>query len=513
MKKLITLLFFVILTITTYAQGAPFVTRWNLSYPGFDNDRINLNLSITDTVTYSWQELSPGNDSGFGIFTSNYENVMGLPPGSIIRLSIDSANINSLVIGASSSRSRLIDIESWGSMNWTSMYKAFVGCNYMNISATNIPNISGLTDMSHAFSACDLLTGPINISSWNTAQVTSMFDLFYKATNFNQPIGSWNTSAVTNMRSVFSEASIFNQDISNWNTASVYEMAEMFAYTNKFNKPIGDWITDSVHFMQGMFRGAVSFNQPLGNWNTLLVENMGLMFCGAIAFNQSIGNWQTASVTDMRGMFSSAKVFNQPLDNWNTAEVRDMAYMFAGATAFNQTLGNWTLNSNVILTSMLDTCGLDCNNYSNTLIGWAANPNTPNGRTLGALNMQYNAAGAAARATLISKGWTITGDAPSTDPAQCLSTIGITDPTTLESLQLSPNPFTNHINLSLAAPTASTLQVSISNTLGQIVYVKQEQIASGLHNQTIILDNIPAGIYMVKVALGNRSATNKLVHY
>jgi hypothetical protein len=60
---------------------------------------------------------------------------------------------------------------------------------------------------------------------------------------------------------------------------------------------------------------------------------------------------------------------------------------------------------------MLDNSGMDCKNYSITLIGWANNINTPNGLNLGASGINYGTNAASSRNYLLNtKGWTITGD-------------------------------------------------------------------------------------------------------
>ncbi len=41
-----------------------------------------------------------------------------------------------------------------------------------------------------------------NIGDWNTAAVSSMYNMFQSATPFNQNIASWNTASVSNMASV-----------------------------------------------------------------------------------------------------------------------------------------------------------------------------------------------------------------------------------------------------------------------------------------------------------------------
>ena len=52
-----------------------------------------------------------------------------------------------------------------------------------------------------------------DISSWNTAKVTTMYGMFNDATAFNQDISSWNTAAVTNMSFMFNDAAAFNQPL------------------------------------------------------------------------------------------------------------------------------------------------------------------------------------------------------------------------------------------------------------------------------------------------------------
>jgi surface protein len=189
-------------------------------------------------------------------------------------------------------------------------------------------------------------------------------------------------------------------------------MVEMFEQATLFNQNIGSWNTAAVTNMGEMFRVAIAFNQNIGSWNTGAVTNMTSMFASASAFNQNIGTWNTGAVINMTSMFQSATSFNQNISSWNTGAVTDMSSMFSGATTFNQNIGSWTLNANVNLTSMLNGSGMDCSNYSATLIGWNANPSVPTGRNLGASGRTYGSAATTARANLIgAKGWTISGDA------------------------------------------------------------------------------------------------------
>lgn len=56
----------------------------------------------------------------------------------------------------------------------------------------------------------------VNITKWNTRNITSMSDLFYGCSVFNQPIGSWDVSSVKNIDNMFYGCFTFNQDLSGW---------------------------------------------------------------------------------------------------------------------------------------------------------------------------------------------------------------------------------------------------------------------------------------------------------
>ncbi|MGJ8550943.1 BspA family leucine-rich repeat surface protein, partial [Winogradskyella wichelsiae] len=167
--------------------------------------------------------------------------------------------------------------------------------------------------------------------------------------------------------------------------------------------------------MTYMFGGATAFNQDISSWDVGKVTTMTYMFGGATAFNQDISSWDVSKVTNMTFMFLGATAFNQDLSSWDVSEVTSMTNMFGGATAFNQSLAAWgtKFNANVDLRNMLNNSGLDITNYDATLIGFDAGGIT--GRVLGATGLTYCTA-APERASLVSKGWTITGDAPCAIP-------------------------------------------------------------------------------------------------
>ena len=331
-----------------------FITRWNLATAGSGSTQISFGVTTTGTVNYTWQQVGGVGATGSGTFTGagGTAIITGLPSGATIDLSIEPTNFRAFAINNGTDRSRLIDVKEWGNVAWTSMQNAFNGCNNLNITASDIPNLAGVTDMSFMFYGCSILNGPVNINSWNTASVTNMIYMFYEASAFNQNIGTWNTATITNMSSMFAFTSAFNQNISAWNTAAVTSMNFMFAYSSRFNQNINSWNTATVTNMAGMFYGARAFNQNIGSWNTAAVIDMNSMFYLASAFNQNIGSWNTAAVTNMSYMFNSAIAFNQNIGSWNTSAVTNMSYMFNSASAFNQNIGAWNTAKVTNMSSM-----------------------------------------------------------------------------------------------------------------------------------------------------------------
>jgi surface protein len=165
--------------------------------------------------------------------------------------------------------------------------------------------------------------------------------------------------------------------------------------------------TSKVEDMGWMFAACINFNQRLNNWNTSKVKDMSFMFHFIPVFNQDISGWNTSAVTTMTHMFHGCLVFNQPL-NWNTSLVTKTDFMFNGSTLFNQSLGNWNLSSLSEASGMLTNTGLNCDNYSKTLSGWADNPSTPNNILLSSVvPLQYASNAVGKRNILISKGWSM----------------------------------------------------------------------------------------------------------
>lgn len=233
------------------------------------------------------------------------------------------------------------------------------------------------------------------------------------STNKLKSIEQWGTIKWKSFERAFSGCIAMNEynaedrpDLSD-----VENLSYMFQTVFPFNGDIGDWDTSSITSMEGMFSGARSFNQDIGNWNTSKVTNMDNMFFDAASFNQDVSGWDTSEVRTMNSMFRFIHYeeysFNQDIGSWNVAKVVDFSYMFSGAYSFDQDLGAWDIRRAEKMSDIFNDSGISAQNYSNTLIGWAAQ-NPQNHIFLGASGLQFLCIASDAHDDLTNAGWVIT---------------------------------------------------------------------------------------------------------
>ena len=382
---LITLFLLFGLQTISFAQNE-FITTWETTS---NNQEIKIPTFSGETYNYTvdWGDGSTVNNiTGDATHTYATKGLYTVKvSGTFPRIYFNNPNNNG-------NRLKIKSIEQWGTNPWTSMSNAFAGCGFIVNNASDVPDLSGVTDMLNMFLNSGIGKGTAtNWNSWNTSTITNMNGLFFQASQFNKNISAWNTSKVTDMRNMFASASKFNQDISNWDTSEVTSMAWMFKSALIFNQDLNNWNTSKVTDMNYMFEGAFNFNgnisswdtskvtdmrymfsraekfnQNVASWNTSSVTNMWNMFNQALIFNQDISSWNTASVTNMEGMFNEAKNFNQNIDSWNTSSVTNMKGMFSEARDFNQSLDSWNTSS---VTTMKEMFYL-ASSFNKTIGNW-----------------------------------------------------------------------------------------------------------------------------------------------
>ena len=259
---------------------------------------------------------------------------------------------------------KLISVDQWGSQVWQTMAQAFQFCENMEYNATDIPDLSNVTNMSSMFRGNKKFNG--NINNWDVSNVTNMRNLFQQTEIFNQPLDQWDVGNVLNMENMFNTADTFNQPLNSWNVEQVTSMSDMFNGCDAFNQPLNNWNVSNVVDMKRMFASTISFNQPLDRWNVSNVETMEDMFSRATAFNSALNTWSMGKVRTTQRMFFSARAFNQPLDQWDVSSVVNMISMFERASLFNQNLNSWNVSNVRYMSGMFR----NASNFNQPLDAW-----------------------------------------------------------------------------------------------------------------------------------------------
>jgi len=155
-------------------------------------------------------------------------------------------------------------------------------------------------------------------------------------------------------------------------------------------------------------------NTPIDGllYRTGSVASMANMFNGAVEFNREVKGLVYAGFTgSLAAMFRNAVLFNQDVSSWNVSGIIELDNLFDNALSFNQDISMWNFALNASFNiSFLRNTALSPENYSKFLIKLADTDWTGRiaQKTMGAANVRYSAAGAAARASLVASGWTIT---------------------------------------------------------------------------------------------------------
>ncbi|KAB1230727.1 BspA family leucine-rich repeat surface protein [Chryseobacterium viscerum] len=379
------------------------------------------------------------------------------------------------------SADKLLEIEQWGNISWTTMNGAFSLCRLMGLTATDTPKLNNVDDASFMFFGTNSFTGASSMQNWDTSKIKNfsfMFSLLFDSPpvamtdQFNPPyFDTWNMSSATNLSYMFGNRKVFNQTLNSWDVSNVTDMSWMFGQ-------------------------CLSFNQRLDNWNTSNLEDMHFMFHMIPVFNQQL-NWNTSKVTNMAHIFHGCSSFNQPLENWDMTKVTKIDQILNTASSFNQPLGNWNLASLINGNSAFTMSGINCENYSKTLLGWADNPNTANNVSLGSLiGIKYASNVSDKRDILINKGWILGGDAV----GSCL--LSSSDLKLNKKPLLYPNPAVDDIHIE---GLSDIKNYKIYDASGRLVK------EGNPNNEMINVSSLPKGNYMIQLIMKEKTVSSKFI--
>ena len=241
-----------------------FITKWKTDNPG-TSDANTITIPTISGLTYNYT-IDWGDGDIENITTDESPSHTYATPGEVtVTITGDFPRIS---FNNGGDRLKLLEIQQWGAIAWSSMQGALFGCRNLIISATDAPNLSNVTSMESmlrdAGSDIDINLWS-DIGHWNVSNVQVMSRMFQGNSQFNQDISSWNVGNVEFMFRMFNRAANFNQDISSWNVSKVRSMAFMFELATSFDRDLGTWDISSIQQTQNVITG---MNQMFANVGT-----------------------------------------------------------------------------------------------------------------------------------------------------------------------------------------------------------------------------------------------------
>ena len=176
-----------------------------------------------------------------------------------------------------------IDLSGFDVSKVKSLDSMFSNSEFKSLNISNWNAVSALS-MDDMFKRAKIPNG-INFGSYfNTSNVTSVKNMFERATINELNLSPMDVGKVKNFHSVFSESRIKRLDLSGWNTASATDMASMFDHMDELTdlKLGSGFNTSSVTNMSYMFRyigkKLEELDLSLANFDTRKVENFNSIF-------------------------------------------------------------------------------------------------------------------------------------------------------------------------------------------------------------------------------------------
>ena len=135
-------------------------------------------------------------------------------------------------------------------------------------------------------------------------------------------------SELDNLSSIFCGLKLEVVDISGWDTSNVTAMAYMFSQCKNLKNIIGIENLDVLKLKRAnfMFSHCEKLVElDLTNWNPISLENAWSMFyrCSNLKIIKNIENWQLPNIKDVSYMFCDCAKLDVDLSNWDLTHIKD----------------------------------------------------------------------------------------------------------------------------------------------------------------------------------------------
>lgn len=197
-----------------------------------------------------------------------------------------SGNFGSILFNNGGDRRKLIEISNWGTMLWTKFERSFFGCENLDVTANDTPDLSICTSLRGMFMNCTSLIGNSSFTGWNVSNITIFggtagggfrHGMFYGCVLFNQNLSNWDVSNGTNFDYMFQNSG-FNQNLSNWDVSNATRLVAVFRDC-PFNYLLNWTINTTTPNMTELFRSTsmstANYTDTIVYWANYAFDNAG----------------------------------------------------------------------------------------------------------------------------------------------------------------------------------------------------------------------------------------------
>lgn len=196
-------------TVTDVVEGA-FITTWETTT---DNESITI---PTNATAYTYDYLI---DWGDGTISTDQTGNATHTYATAGSYSVAITGIfPAIYFNNKGDKEKIKSIDQWGTIEWQSMRHAFYGCSPLGYAATDVPNLTEVTDMSYMFAYTSAFNG--DLSNWKVNKAISMRGMFVFARSFNSDLSKWEINKVTIMNNMFDSSGLsitnYNATLKGW---------------------------------------------------------------------------------------------------------------------------------------------------------------------------------------------------------------------------------------------------------------------------------------------------------
>ena len=223
------------------------------------------------------------------------------------------------------------------------IYKKFEKDDFdlTDIDVSKITNFDSLFEKSKFAKLNRKIVVSIDVTGWQTSQVTTMESLFSGQHDLEEIIGleTWDVSNVISFKETFMNCKNLKElNLNGWNVSSVTTFREMFDSCESLEK---------IH-------GIENFNfGPNCNMISYMFSN-----CKNIK-TLNLDNWNTKNISWFSGMFYGSGIEHIDLRDWDTSALYSCVAMFKECNKLESMLGleTWDLSKCVDSNNMFYNCG------------------------------------------------------------------------------------------------------------------------------------------------------------